>query len=194
MHKCICIGVTGTPASGKSTFARKLAHALNAKLIEINDVLEKAHAYRIEKASKEKIANIPKLTNAINKELAASASGICILVGHLLPDLDINCSAVFVIRASFAVLKERMEKRGYKKQKIAENLAAEAIDYCGVNSKRASKNVYEIETDAEKKAAIAAIKALLETGKQEKLASLKKQKDKMEEFRRFISNNRDFGL
>ncbi len=194
MHKCICIGVTGTPASGKSTFARRLAYALDGRLIEINEVLEKAHAYSTEKGSEEKIANILKLKKAIKKELAASASGICILVGHLLPDLGMHCNAVFVTRANIAVRKKRMEKRGYKKQKIAENLAAEAIDYCGVNSKKASKNIYEIETAAEKRAAIAGAKELVKTGRPEKLAFLKMQKDKMKEFERFISNNRDFGL
>ena len=87
------------------------------------------------------------------------------LVGHLLPELKTDLDMVFVVRANLEELIKRLEARGYQFEKIKDNIIAEALDYCGVNSMHLSKSVFEIEGRAELEHAAKSLKAHIEHGK-----------------------------
>ncbi len=48
MTETLAIAVSGTPGTGKSTFARKLAQKLGVDLIDVNVLIEKSGAYELD--------------------------------------------------------------------------------------------------------------------------------------------------
>ncbi len=151
-NKLFLISITGSPASGKSYFSKILFEQLNKKfinkkiyLIEVNDIVEKYSLYKGVDKFGSKLVNVGILKSKI-EEIINHYSGIVILVGHLLADIKLDYDIVVVKREHLPVLEKRMIDRGYKNEKIRENLISEALDYCGENIYR-GKIFQEIRSD-----------------------------------------------
>ncbi len=139
------IVITGTPASGKSTLARRLAKKLgNSELIEANEIVKNLHLYRKKSAEGEIIADMKGLRNELERRIRISKAEFVIIEGHLLCDIKIRGAIAIVIREHLKTLLDRMRKRGYSAKKTEGNIVSEAIDYCGVNSLANYKSVNEV--------------------------------------------------
>lgn len=148
----LVIAVTGTPGSGKTTFAKSLSKETGIRLIEANDMVEAKGLFTGTDENGSKIVKMDELKKALKeliKEEAKGAGGI-ILVGHLLADLNLDYDITAVTRSNLKVLVERLEERGYQKDKLRENLVSESIDYCGVQAAERSKETYEVESSSDK--------------------------------------------
>lgn len=149
--KRMVVAVTGTPATGKSSFAKELAGSVKgAKLIEINDVVNRYKLYSGKDRFGSKIVNLGKLSKKI-RELAKGESNFVVIVGHLAQELSVRYDIAVVMRADLSTVARREEDRGYQKDKIKENLIAEALDYCGSKMAERCKDTYEVEKDRERK-------------------------------------------
>lgn len=186
MGKTVLIGVTGSPASGKSLFSSQLSKATGIAAIEINSVLNKTGSFSSVWKDGTKVADLKHLERALKHEIGGRDA---ILVGHLAQELSLPYDVVIVVRARIGILFSRMRKRGYGREKVNENLISEATDYCGSVARRSCSNVIEVETQQEKHAAIAAIKS----GRRIP-ARLREEKDKLPEFAAFIRAHRKLGL
>ncbi|MCL4388127.1 AAA family ATPase [Candidatus Marsarchaeota archaeon] len=152
-HDGLLIGVTGTPGVGKSYFSKRLGNKLRsvgitAKIIEINDVVDSENAYDKIDDLGSRIIKPALLRRAMKKEVGQK--GVCIAVGHLLPETGLRPDICIVLRQSLPVLEKRLKGRGYAKAKIRENLLAEAYDDIGTRIKGKCGEVYEAETDRER--------------------------------------------
>ncbi len=146
----LLIGITGTPGTGKSYFARHLARRLAKNgvqpvLIEINDIVESERAFTGKDEFGSKIVSVRALSNAIKKR--TGIDGVIILVGHLLPETKVNPDICVVLRLGLPKLARRLERRNYPVAKIRENLIAEAYDDIGMRISKMSKEVYEADTE-----------------------------------------------
>jgi adenylate kinase len=150
----LLIGITGTPGVGKTYFSKLLEKKLKSfgitpKVIEINDVVLKAHAYNRTDKSGSKIIIRKKLRDGIKKEI--NSSGVTIVVGHLLPETDLHPDICIVLRQDLKTLAERLAQRHYSIEKIRENLLAEAYDDIGTKIMRICKESYEVEKNSSRK-------------------------------------------
>lgn len=184
----LLVGITGTPASGKSTFASSLSKATGMRKIEINAVLGGSSSlYRRSKAG-ERVAKLKPLERRL-RSLTAGTDAI--LVGHLAQELDLPYDCMIVVRAGIRTLADRMRARGYNLPKTRENLACEALDCCAPAGARRCGDVFEVETDREKAAMVrAVVLGSWRTG----LRPLRRRKNKMPQFAAFIRKNRGMGL
>ncbi len=133
--------ITGTPGTGKSTVARLFSEKHGFKLIDLNSFATAAAAgYDAERGSVE--VDIEKLFEVV-KPLV---SGDVVIEGHLAHLLPFSDATVVVLRCSPEVLRERLKKKGFAERKIRENLEAEALDVCLIESLEVHKNVYEVDT------------------------------------------------
>lgn len=143
--------MTGTPGTGKSLFAKQLAaKARHAKVIEINDIVKRNRLYSSTDRFGSKIVKISALNTALKKEIRDS-SGLVLVVGHLVPDLSAGQRITVVLRLKLKPLMKRLRKRGYQREKIKENVIAEALDYCGIGVADRCAEVYEAESGRERK-------------------------------------------
>jgi len=134
------IAITGTPGVGKTTVSKVLGEKLGIRVIDITEVVKKYKLYTEKDEDMDSyVIDFEKLENFIN-EIEKHEKDV-ILDGHashlLNPDYTI------VLRCNPEIVKERLEKRGYKPKKVLENVQAEILDVCLCESKG---RVYEIDT------------------------------------------------
>ena len=133
--------ITGTPGTGKSTVAKLLSERHGFKLIDLNSfAAEAAAGYDAERGSVE--VDVEKLFEVV-KPLAV---GDVVIEGHLAHLLPFRDAVVVVLRCSPEVLRERLRRKGFAERKIRENLEAEALDVCLIESLELHENVYEVDT------------------------------------------------
>jgi len=139
------ISITGTPGTGKTIIAKKLAKLLDANLISINKLLKKGKI-RCTKDKKRntRIIDIKNLQKAVNKEIQKGK--INIVDSHLSHFL--NSNLIIVLRTNPKILEKRLKKKKWKKSKILENVQAEILDEILVEAieKHGKNKVVEIDT------------------------------------------------
>jgi adenylate kinase len=130
------IALTGTPGTGKTTIAGLLPY----RVIDINALVKGGMNFGIDPERGCLDADMDALADHLAK---LNSDDISILDGHFshhFADWSI------VLRLSPAMLKSRLEARGYSAPKIKENLEAEALDVILVEAVERCDRVDEIDT------------------------------------------------
>ncbi|MGC8537884.1 MAG: AAA family ATPase [Candidatus Micrarchaeia archaeon] len=191
------IGITGSPASGKSTFAKSLKSEYKGLIIiDISSVARKYGAYSSRDRDGTLVADMKKLRLAIKKEMDSAKGSNVAIVGHMVQDMHLKLDICITIRAKPNLLYSRQKARSYSMAKIKENIISEALDYCGINASKSCRFSFEVETAEEKGRLIKYFAALMEHNKGIKDAPLPKRiealmakKDMMKHFVEFIRKN-----
>ncbi len=183
------IAVTGTPGTGKSHLARTISRKIRkAKVIEINDIVNRYKTFSGYDRFGTKIVKLQRLTDSLKKEINGSKSDFIVVVGHLAPDVGIKFDICIVLRSGLSRLESLMKRRGYRKEKIQDNVFAEAVDYCGETMRGKAKEIYEIETREEKDYVVKYLMAISENRKVAKPAT--KDISKMKELLTYLNSHR----
>ena len=149
------VGVTGTPGSGKSHFAKRLAKRVRGShIIELNAIVEKYGAFSGHDRFGTKIVRMRELEAGLREEMGRNGSAVVIVVGHLIPDMRTKTDICVVVRSGLDRLIRVLKGRGYPTEKIRDNVLAEALDYCGIRETGKARELYEVETENDKKAAV----------------------------------------
>lgn len=142
------IVITGTPATGKSRIAGIVSKRLkDSELIRANDIVNEKRLFSSIEKDGTKVVRMQPLEKEIEKRIKASKKKFVIIEGHLLCDMKIRGATAIVIREHLSKLVTRMKKRGYRTDKIRDNIISEATDYCGVNASVNYKKAYELLND-----------------------------------------------
>ena len=141
------IAVTGTPGTGKTTLAKKIA---KFKGFTYLDVCELIHEKKLtEKYDEERecdVVDMEKLAKEI-KTLIKEHEDLVIdsHLSHYLPQDLIDL--VVVTKCDLLTLKKRLKKRGYSPHKIQENVDAEIFDICLNEAIEDKHNVIVVNTN-----------------------------------------------
>ena len=131
--------ISGTPGTGKTIIAKRVAGMLRAKLLTTNLLVKK---YKIpttlDKKTKTNIIDTRKLAAAAKCE--AKKYENCVFEGHLAHFT--HADLTIILRTSPSELERRLKKKGWSERKIKENVEAEAM---GIISGEV-KNAIEIDT------------------------------------------------
>ncbi|MFH0817313.1 MAG: adenylate kinase family protein, partial [Candidatus Micrarchaeota archaeon] len=141
--------LTGVPGTGKSTLAKMLGEKLSWEVVSANDLIKKKKLW-VKREKGVLVADLKKLSREVNAQAKGKTN--LILEGHLLCDIKAKADLAVVLRANPKILRERLKKRGYPKEKIDENVLSEALDYCTINAEENYSKVYEIDTTGRIKA------------------------------------------
>jgi len=133
------IAITGTPGVGKTKVAEKLKKK-GYRVISINDIYEKFVVGYDEKRQS-KIVDEEEMDEYIK---TIKEEDILFIEGHLSHLLGVD--VVILLRCHPDFLKKRLEKRGWNKRKIRENLEAEALDIILDKSLQRHEIIWEIDT------------------------------------------------
>lgn len=130
--------LTGTPGTGKTSAAERLAAFEDLNVIHINEVVGDEYLYL---DGDSKVVDLDILKRKIKKLLETTS----VVEGHLAHLITIS-GVVVVLRTHPDILEKRLEIKGFNKEKILENLEAEALDVCLIESLERHSEVYEIDT------------------------------------------------
>lgn len=144
------IVVTGTPGTGKTTFARKLAKQKNYKYINVTYLISRHKLYdSIDAKRKTKIVDTRKLVSFLIRHITRKLKrekGVVVdsHLSHYLPSKKVE--TCYVTKCDIAELKKRLKKRRYNEQKIRENLDAEIFETCNLEAKKKGHRVVVVDT------------------------------------------------
>jgi adenylate kinase len=142
--------VTGTPGTGKTTVAKRLAKKYKAEHINVNKIIKDNKLREsYDCIRKSYVVDIKKLNNVLMKIIAqAKREKTSIIIdshlSHYLPAKYVD--VCYVIKTSLKKLKNRLQKRRYPKSKIQENMQCEIFDICLMEAKEAGHKVKIITT------------------------------------------------
>jgi adenylate kinase len=138
--------LTGTPGTGKTAIAGILS-TQGWTVIEIGELAQREGAVvgRDEARQTDEV-DTDLLEQALVRELSSRPRERTLLVGHLSHLMP--CGAIVVLRTSPAVLRDRLEQRGWPPEKVDENVEAEAVGVVLVESMELDDPVpvYEVDT------------------------------------------------
>ena len=140
--------ITGVPGSGKTSVAEHLCKKIGAKEIDLKELALKGkflEGYDEKRGSL--IINEKRISGAVKKHM--TKKGNYVISSHLAhfvePKLVKLC---VVLRCKPEVLEKRLKNRGYHKNKIAENMMCEYLDYILIEALKLGhkKHIHEIDT------------------------------------------------
>lgn len=145
MSKAIVIG--GTPGTGKTTIARRLAKITGYRHIDVSAFVIENKLYRDYDAHH--LSYVIDEEKVVNELKRIISSGKVIIDTHypeiIPPDL---VEIVIILRARPSILEARLRERGWPWHKIRENVMAEIMSVPTVNAIEAfgRDKVYEVDT------------------------------------------------
>lgn len=124
------IGITGCPAVGKKAVGMVLASRLGLRFVDIAALLREG-GFRVE--DDEVIIDVKRGRKMVEKE---AEKGDAVITGLYLFDLLSSelVDTVVVLRCDPRILLYRYLKRNYPLRKIRDNLTAEFLDYCYIET------------------------------------------------------------
>jgi len=138
------IAITGTPGTGKTSISKVLQES-NYEIVDLNKVAcEEDFLIGKDEKRDSSIVDIKKFDDFVKKNY--SGSNIVFIEGHLSHLLK-NVDKVIVLRCHPDQLRKNLSKKGWKEDKIKENLEAEILDIilCETVDIHSKKNIFEID-------------------------------------------------
>ena len=138
--------VTGCPATGKTTIAKKISKEKNLKYTDVNNLIKENRLYSYyDKKDKSYVVDVRKL-NRFLVNLIRKDKNI-VLDSHLIHYLPAKyVDECIVTKCNLKELKKRLKKRKYSKEKIRTNLDCEIFDVCHIEALENKHNVKVIKT------------------------------------------------
>ncbi|WP_292460990.1 adenylate kinase family protein [Methanothermococcus sp.] len=153
----IKIAITGTPGVGKSTVSKLLVKKLNEsdnaerwgcqnfEYINITDAVKENKLYSEKDEEMDSyVVDFQKLNDYVNNIIKSKSKNL-IVDGHISHLLKVDY--IVVLRCNPEIILNRLKERNYHKNKIKENVEAEILDVCLVETLENSDNVYVYELD-----------------------------------------------
>ncbi len=150
------IAVTGTPGTGKTTLAKKIAAQKGYTYIDVQKLIIKHELFdSYNKKLKTYDVDIRKFLTFFEGHIAKLSEekpkGI-VLDSHLSHELSPSLVDIcYVTTCDLSALGKRLKRRGYSPQKIADNLEAEAFETCLCEARDFGHRVVVINTSKNSK-------------------------------------------
>ena len=123
--------VTGTPGTGKTSFAKELAKKKRAGYVDVSKIVREKKFYSgYDRSLRSYVADVGKVVNYLEKLIKPSKNDL-VIDSHLSHHLPANyVDLCYVMKCNLRKLKKRLINRGYSSNKVRENLDAEILQVC----------------------------------------------------------------
>ena len=140
------IAVTGTPGTGKTTIAGKLAKKINGEIINLTQIINENKLYTgIDKSRDTKLVDVAELKKFVADLIKTKFKNSENIIIDGLMSHHMGATHIIVLRANPKVLKQRLKSRNYSKAKIRENLEAEFLGTILEETRQWCDNILELD-------------------------------------------------
>ncbi len=137
------LAITGTPGTGKTTVAGKLSAITGWELVGLNELAELKDLYSGYDAKREcKIVDVDAIKSEVLKMKRAGKN--LIIESHYAH--DINADLVIVLRSKPDEIRRRGKEKGWPHTKTEENVVAEIMEECKIDSIGQGRITRELDT------------------------------------------------
>jgi len=140
--------ITGSPGTGKTAIAKRLGKRLKHRVVNEHDLALEKGIGKFDHSAGELVVPLNGLRLEAGKLLGKEKD--IILEGHLLCEVKLQVEAVIVLRVHPEILEARLDAKGYKAEKLQDNVFCEGIDYCKKHALRKYGKRKVFETGNEK--------------------------------------------
>ncbi len=134
------IAISGTPGTGKTEVARLLAERLGFRLLDLNKLAESKDLYAGYDEKRDcRVVDVDRVAEEIKK-----IKEDVVIESHYAH--DIPCDFAVMLRTNPGELRERLKKKGWKREKIEENVLSEIMEVCLTEALELGRKVIEIDT------------------------------------------------
>jgi adenylate kinase len=149
----IILLISGSPGTGKTSVSKEIAKKVNARIITLNLLAQlEGLVSRYDEKRETWVINEEKLkkkTLGLIETAKTENIEVLIIEGHFVDIIpEKYADLIIILRCEPSILSQRLRKRGYKEQKVKENIQSEILGNC-VNyfiENKAQKPLYEIDT------------------------------------------------
>ena len=147
------IAISGTPGTGKTSVSRKLSEIANVKYISLNKLaVSEQLTLKYDKKRNTHVVDFKKLIPLVINQIESYKKTnleLLLIESHfsdIIPEKYIDYA--IILRCNPDELYKRLEKRGYKKEKIIENVQSEILGNSAnfFLEKQMKSPIYEIDT------------------------------------------------
>lgn len=137
------LAITGTPGTGKTSVAKSVANITGWNIIGLNELAEEKGLYSgYDEKRFCRIVNMDAIKKEI-KEIWLSGKNL-IIESHYAHDMDADL--VVVLRTKPDEIRKRAAEKGWKRAKTEENVVAEIMEECKIESLEQGKMAIEVDT------------------------------------------------
>tara|TARA_Y100000034_G_scaffold130846_1_gene190317 strand:+ start:3161 stop:3595 length:435 start_codon:yes stop_codon:yes gene_type:complete len=138
--------VSGTPCTGKTTIAKKIAKRNKLAYIDVNQIIKDNKLYSYyNKKDKSYVVDVKKLNRFLIKLIKEEKR--IVLDSHLTHYLPAKyVDECIITKCNLKVLNKRLKKRKYSKEKIKVNMDCEIFDVCLVEAFENKHKVRIVDT------------------------------------------------
>lgn len=137
------LAIAGTPATGKSSVAAKLADITGWKLVGLNELAESKTLYS---GFDEERDCMEVDLDAVREEVAQISSENVNLIIESHYSQDIPSDLVIMLRANPGELRRRAKGKGWGFNKTEENVVAEIMEECKIDAMMQGRKMVELDT------------------------------------------------
>jgi len=150
MRKAKVIVVSGTPATGKTSLAKKISEELGYEYLDVNKVIKGNKLCEdYDKARHCNVVDVEKLNKVLIMLIESSEKDL-VIDSHMAQFLPKDyVDLVIITKCKLNELKKRLHERKYPSTKVRENLDSEIFDICLSEAKEQNHTILEIKTDEE---------------------------------------------
>ena len=129
--------MTGTPGTGKTTFAKTLAKEIRAEYLSLGKYIWEHKLFsRVDRKRSTKVVDLVRTREGVHRFTNSGPAPIVVDTHHpegIIPNNE--ATVIFVLRCDPSVLIRRLQRKRWVRQKIRENVMAEILDYCFIKAR-----------------------------------------------------------
>ncbi|MBN2567236.1 adenylate kinase family protein [Candidatus Woesearchaeota archaeon] len=144
------IVVTGSPGTGKSYVAKRIAERYGYQYLDVNDLISRHKlSSGYDRKRRCRIIDVERLNRHLIREIGRHPN--IVIDSHLSHYLPRNyVHLCLVTKCGLKELERRLARRGYPPSKVRENLDAEIFDTCYAEAQELGHHIMVIDTSNSK--------------------------------------------